>query len=258
MPYVALDPAAAQAAPAVTFGAPEAAGAHPMGKSLAEMRTRLRVELGNRADLAAATIDEWINDAYLDFYASLDLPDSKRSFPVTLTAGQALYLLPATMDTVRGVAATDTSSTDTGAALRVSDEFLYRKRPIQSGPPEEWFRYQNMLVLWPTPDAADVLSVDGRIKPAKLTADTHYPILEDKLHEALFKGAKYRGWEALQNDTKAATTMNEMTRLIGRKKDRDDGDKEDAYPSLRVVTSRDDIMSVRNRPRWVEPGDDWP
>lgn len=255
MPYLPFDGIGAQAAPAITFGLPELAARHPLGKSLGELRARLQFELGNRTDLTAVQLNEWINDAYLDLYSSLDLPDSKRSFGITLAAGQAFYGLPDTVDTVRSVAATDVSSADTGAALRASDEFLYRKRPIQSGPPEEWFRYLSLLVLWPTPDAADLLAVDVRIKPIKLTVDTTYPILEDKLHEALFKAAKYRAWEALQNDTKAATTMNEMTRLVQRKTDRDDGDKEEAYPSLRVVHSRDEIMNARVRPRWIEPGE---
>lgn len=257
MPYIVLDPAAAAAAPVVTFGIPDDDTKHPNGKSLAAMRTRLRFELGNRSvtDLPDSTVNEWINDSYIDLFSSLQLPEATRSFQIILVPDQPMYLLPANIDTVRDVSATDPTETDTGGGLKKSDIFEYRKRPIQSGDPELWFRDQSILVLWPTPDTADLLTVDCRIKVQKLEADDDYPILEDKWHEALFKGAKYRGWEAIQNDTKALTTMNEMTRLVGRKNDRDAGDKEDAYPSLRPITSHRDLMALRSRQRKFEPGE---
>jgi hypothetical protein len=257
MPYNVLDPALAAAAPTVIFGAPESAGQHPAGKSLGGMRTTLVLELGNRTDLAAAggLLDEKINDAYLDMYTSLDLPESVRSYSLTLVPGQALYLLPSTVDTVRAVSATDPTDGTVGGAIQKIDIFTYRKLPVRDDDPESWFREQNMLVFWPTPVAADIVSVDVRIKPAKLSSDTHYPILEDKWHEALLKGAKYRAWEALQNDTKSLTVQNEMVRLVQRRNDRTSGDQDEQYPSVRPIRSRRELMAMRSRPRKLEPGD---
>lgn len=262
MPSYVLDPTIAQAAPVVAFGQPEAIGLHPFGKSLGAMRARLIKELGNRTDLAPAgdysQIDEWINDSYSDLYASLDLPDANRSFSITLTVGQPFYLLPAVVDTVRDVSGVDASDGSTTAALRKTDAFAYRKMPVRLDQPTHWFREQQMLVVWPTPSAADILSVDCKITVAKLTDPATYPALNDKWHEALFKGAKYRGWEALQNDTKSLTTQNEMARLVKRKNEQVEGDQAETYPSFRPVFSERDIQRLRRNPLtlpWIEPGE---
>lgn len=259
MPYTVLDPTLAQAAPAITYGLPEGAGLHPNGKSLLAMRTRLRLEFGNRsvADMPDATINEWINDSYLDITAGMETPESKRSFQITVVAGQALYMLPATVDGVRSVAAYDSTSTDDGRGqpLEKSDSFKFRKRPAQNGDPLEWFREQQMLVLWPTPDESLILTVDAKIKYTKLAADTDYPAIGDEWHEALLKGAKYRGWEALQNDNKALLAMNEQSRLLQRKDDKDGRDQDDMYPSMRPVFRRSDLMTLSRRNPRIEPGE---
>lgn len=262
MPYIALDPTTAQAAPAVTFGQPETAAQHPAGKSLSSMRSRLVLELGNRTDLLVpvpSPLDEFINDAYIDFFGSMELPESNRSFLLTTVADQPFYLLPASVDTVRTISGYNADDQTTGAALSKIDTYKYRKLDDCTDEPHAWFREQNMIVLWPTPDDAYSVSVDCRIKPAKLAADTDYPALDDKWHEPLFKAAKYRAWEALQNDTKSLMAMNESARLVQRKTDRDAGDQEEAYPSVRVVRSRRDIMRLRDHrrgPDFHEFGDD--
>src|SRR4051812_21380016 len=104
MPYLVLDPATAEAAPIITFGAPETAALHPAGKSLLSMRNRLKLELGNRTDIPDSLWNEWINDGYQDIFASLDLTDAKRSFSFYTTDSQALYLLPASVSHIRSVA----------------------------------------------------------------------------------------------------------------------------------------------------------
>lgn len=257
MPYVALDPTLAAAAPAITYGLPEAASKHPRGKSLLSMRTRLRVELGNRSavDLPDATVDEWINDSYLDMTGGMEFAENKKSFSFTTVVGQPFYLLPTTVDGVRTVSGYDPSTDTVGTALEKSDAFKYRKRPTQDGDPLEWFREQQMLVLWPTPDRVLTLTVDAKILYAKLALDTDYPAIEDKWHEALFQGAKARGWEALQNDTKAELSNNRQARLISRKDDMDGRDQDDMYPSMRPVFSRRDLMNLSRRNPRVEPGD---
>lgn len=261
MPSIVLDPALAAAAPTVTFGGPDVAGAHPQGKSLAMLRARLVKELGNRTDITVggtdfSVVDEWINDAYLDLWESLNLPEAKRSYAMTLVPGQPLYLLPGVVGTVRDVSGTDASDGTITQALRKTDEYAYRKLPVRDDDPTLWFREQQMLVLWPTPTSAQILSVDVITSVAKLTDPAHYPILEDKWHEALFKAAKYRGWEALQNDTKALTTQNEMARLVKRKNETDAGDQAETYPVMRPVFHESQITRLHKKPtRWIEPGE---
>jgi hypothetical protein len=255
MPYLALNPALAEGAPAITFGAPETLTLHPNGKSLGVIRSRLILELGNRTDIPTEIWNDWINDAYLDIYASLALPESKRSFDFQLRANQMLYLLPPTVDTIRSIVVTDTANANNGVSLEPIDSATYRKFPVMCGAPEYWFREQNMIILWPTPDDDYPAVIDGIIKPAKLVVDSDYPILEDKFHEIVLKSAKVRAWEGVQNDTKSALVENSVARQVQRKNDRDQQDAVNEYPSMRPVRSRRDIMRLNIRGPRSEPGE---
>lgn len=257
MPQIALDPTVAAAAPAITYGLPETVSKHPRGKSLLMMRTRLRLELGKRSetDLPSSVLDEWINDSYLDLTGGMDFAENRRSYEFQTVAGQPFYLLPSTVDGVRMVSGYDPSTTVKGTALEKSDYAKYRKRPDQDGDPLEWFREQQMLVLWPTPDETLTLSADVTILYAKLALDTDYPAIEDKWHEALLQGAKARAWEGLQNDTKAELSTNRQSRLIQRKDDKDARDQENMYPTMRPVFRRSDLMNLSRRNPRIEPGE---
>jgi len=261
MPYLTLDPDLAEIQPTVDLGqGPDEAAAHPLGKSLANMRARIVRELGNRTDLIPpaidpSPIDEWINDAYLDFFTALKLPESRRSYEQTLIPEQAMYLLPTGVGAIRAVSVTDPNLADTGATLEKIDLASFRKLPIRSGDPEVWFRERNLLVFWPTPDREFPISVDVDVQPAPLADDADYPVLDDKWHEALFKAAKGRAWEAIQNDAKAALAESGTQRLVQRRNDQDADDRGSEYPSLRPITSRRELMNLRRNPRRIEPGE---
>lgn len=255
MPYIQLDPSIASPPTPVNFGLPEAASAHPAGKSLSAMRARLTLELGNRTDIPIAFWNEWINDAYLDIVASLDLPESKRSYQFITSNGQPLYLLPSQIDTIRSVTLIDPEDDTNGLMFQKIDTDSYRKLPPSCGPSEMWLREQNILILWPTPDDEYTVTVDARMKPMPLTEDLHYPAVDDKWHELILKSAKARAWEAVQNDTKAALVENAVVRQVQRKRDRDAQDNENAYPMLRPVRSFEEIMTLVPRRCRVEPGD---
>lgn len=253
MPFIVLDPAAAQAAPVVSFGAVETAAQHPAGKSLLSIRTRLKLELGQRTDIPDPMWNEWINDGYQDFYSTLKLPESKASFPLVTTAAQPMYLMPAVVNYVRGVSGSDQVILTQGGALTNIDEDSYRKLPVRTLTPQYWFREKNILVLWPTPDQAYNLAIDVTIKPAPLVNDADYPALEDKWHESLLNAAKYRAWTGVQNDTKSALVQNEMTRQIQRRGDAETDDKNTEYPTMRPVFRRTDITRLRRRGWFGEP-----
>lgn len=255
MPYLKLDPSIAEPAPALVFGAPETATDHPGGKSLLALRSRLKVELGARTDIPDTLYNEWINDGYQDIYGSLDLPEAKRSFNLDTVENQPLYLLPIGVESIRSVSIVDPDDNTLGASFEKIDSVMYRKLPPSCGAPEYWFREQNMIVFWSTPDQVYTLTVDATLRPAILREDTDYPILDDRWHELVFKAAKTRAWEAVQNDTKSALVENSLVRQVQRQRDKDVRDEENEYPRMRVVRRASDIMSIRPRPLVVEPGE---
>ena len=252
MPYLVLDPAAAQAAPVVNTIPAEAAAAHPAGKSLLSLRTILKLELGQRTDIPDSVWNEWINDGYQDFYSTLNLPESKSSYLLVTTANQPLYLVPAAVNFVRSVSASDQVTTTSGDTLSDIDVFSYRKLPVRTGAPEYWFREKNILVLWPTPDKAYNFAVDVVLKPAPLVADADYPALEDKWHEAVKLAAKMRSWTGVQNDTKAALVENALSRSVQRRNDAEADDKATELAGMRPVFRRQDLTRLRNRGRLWE------
>lgn len=260
MPYLLLDPAAAQPAPTVVFGAPETITLHPMGKSLLMLRDRLKLELGRRTDIPDPQWNEWINDAYYHMYLGMDLTESKLNFKITTntpTVSQPLYLLPKNIEKVTNLELADNRfTTEVDKDIQPIDLDTYRKLPVRTARPNSWFERQRMIVLWPTPDNTYDIVIDGVGRPAPLVADTDYPILEDKWHEALFQGAKSRSWEAVQNDAKSLLSENKQARQMGQlEDDSNSADGSPAIAGLRMVRSRRDLMKLHRHGHIIEPGD---
>lgn len=249
MPYAVIDAAIAEVAPALAYAIPEDAVAHPQGKSLKSMRDRLILELGNRNDIPVPMWNEWINDGYVDFYSSLKLPEAQKSYDQVMVVGQPYYNLPLAVDEIQSISATDPMFANTGGTMENVDIQSYRKFPIRSGDPETWFLERRVLVFWPTPSKTFTVTVDVTLLPSKLVLDTDYPALDDKWHEPLFKAAKYRAWEGVQNDVKAQLTNNEMSKLVQRKVARSDDAEDTEYPALRPIFSRRDLLSFRRHQR---------
>lgn len=254
MPYVVLDPLQAVAAPAVSFGAPEAAPIHPFGKSLKMMRDRLILELGNRTDIGPTFWNEWINDSYQDLWVSLKFADAKRSYGFSLTPDKYFYLIPQTVSSIRDISGNDPTQTYVGGPLNKIDEFSFRKLPYQRGQVDSWFVDQRMIVVWPLPDKAYPVSVDCTARPAPLVDDNNYPAMDDMYHEVILTGARARAWEAVQNDTRAMLSENKVVRQVQRKDDKDVKNRESEYPSLRPVFTRRDLMNLRKK-TGIEPGE---
>lgn len=240
MPYIVLDPSAAEAAPATTAGEPRTNA----GKTLASMRARVRMMMGGRFDLTNAQIDEAINDAYVDIATSTE--GKTASLLLETVAGQPLYLLPSVVANIQSIALTDSSLPEGGRKLDKRDKSYYRDKPIVDDDiPSFYFREGDLLVLYPSPDAAYDVAVDFRIRPIRLTDDTHSPILEDEWHETIELNARHKLFSILQEFDKTPQTNNEVVDLVRRRKGDEEGEDEN-----RLIRS-----SVPHRdPRYVGYG----
>lgn len=238
MPFTVLDPALAAAAPASTAGQPATSGS----KNLAELRTFVKLGLGNRDDLTPDQLRDWINESYLDLVASLRLAELQGSLTLSLVSGQALYLLPAGVDTILGLAVVDSSLPEGGVPLSKTDQSAYREWENASGRPRRFFRLGQMLVVYPTPDKAYTAALDFRIGVTELSLDTHVPILAKHWHEVLGWGARVKALLSLGEYDKALVAENYFNKLVERRKDREADENEN-----RIVVS-----SVPHRePSWM-------
>lgn len=226
---------------------------HNKGKTLAGMQNRLRIELGNRTDLTPALLAEWINDSYRDLAASLELPELKRSLSFLTTAGEEGYVLPANVGVISAVSWQDAEG-DEGAKLDKIDEDAYRKLPFESGVPKKFIHAQGALALWPVPDEVLTVVVDFRVKVVNLTEDTHSPIIDEEFHEAIYLGAKARGFDALKDFTSAQVMENRQIGSIRKKLDKRAQEDEGKTGQLRVVRRQQDLG--RLRPQRYNPDQD--
>ena len=222
MPYVALDPDNAVGAPITSVGAPKTS----VGKTLASMRTELQKMLGGRDDIESGRLDTWINDAYLDVCTSLRIDELKASIAFDILAGEYLYLLPYVVSTIQAMALVDSTLTSGGQPLTKTDRDTYRSACDKTDRPELFFRENDILVLYPTPDKDYVGSLDFRLRPLPLTEDTDSPILGEEWHRAILLKARQNGFDDLLEFDKALPSENSFINAVRRREDREAGEDE--------------------------------
>lgn len=216
MPYIALDPISAEPAPVIPHGAP----LQNQQETLASLRAELFYLLGGREDATDDRLDKWINEAYVDLWTSLDLPEAKTSFSLTLVPGQAMYLLPPQVTNTLGVAVVDSTLLQGGRPLDKIDLTTYRRYEVESGRPSAYFRSgKNMIVFYPTPNAAHTVVVDFLLVPLPLVDDTDSPILGWEWYESIKLNARQKGFSALLEFDRAILAGNDYVNQVRRKPD---------------------------------------
>lgn len=219
MPYDVLDPSLAVAAPTTTWGNPLTS----IGETLETIRAELVARLQNRTDITNGTadytrMDKCINQAYRNLCAMLDLKELQGSVALTTVASKNFYLIPLTVAWITKLSLAD--STDYfyrgGTPLEKIDLDEYRILPDTSTYfqnqvpilPCKFFRWNRMVVVWPTPTGVYTLPMDFRVRPAKLTNTTDSPILPEEFHESLIHAAEERLWNVLKMPDRAAIARN--------------------------------------------------
>jgi hypothetical protein len=241
MPFIALDPEAAEAAPTTTIGQPKTG----WGKSLADMEAELAFMLGGRTDVPSDQYRVWINDAYLDVTTSLKLDEQKGSFELLLVAGQPLYLLPPVVHSIQDIALTDPLSIHGGEPLGKTDRSAYRGLEDLEGGPKMYFRDGDMLVLYPTPDKTYSITVDFRVRPALLVEDTDCPVLGPEWHRAILLRARANAFDDLREFANAAPAENSAVNTVRRRTDREAAEDEGRVIGSSVPGRRSQYRGIR-------------
>lgn len=217
MPFGVIDVSTAADAPTVTLGNPKTA----TGVTLDSLVTELDALVAGRGDFSSTRLKEIINDAYLDVCTALDIVD-EGSFAMAVVAGQPLYTLPDVVQTITSVsmALPSSENVNEGYPLDKIDLRKYRAFVAEDGDPRFYFRLEQVLVLYPTPDEARTIAVDCVYRPAKLVAAADSPIFGLEWHEVLKKAARAKLFSAMMEFDKAQAAENEWTSLVRRRRDR--------------------------------------
>lgn len=247
MPFLALDPAAAAPAPATTLGVP----LQNVGMTLAEFRGRLNLQLGGRPDVTTPMLDQWINAAYIDICSSLEIEELKGTLTLNLVAGQALYTLPKTVRAITLASVIDavTYGEVGGRQLTLTDLAKYRRSSERADEPEEYFRVGELFVIWPTPTSVRDLSLDVWVRPAKMTADDHSPIIPEEWHEIILRNARQMAHSDLREWSSAAIAQNEFVGMVRRKTDTEELEEDNKVIGSSVPKDRRQIYRRNARTR---------
>jgi hypothetical protein len=209
MPYSPIDPATATPV-VVTL-----TGLTSEGETLASLREQLQLEMGNRQDITPDQWNKWINWAYKHAAGMLNMAELKHSFSFNLVVDQPFYRLPSSVVMVRSVSVVDTETyLPGGRTLDRIDDLLYRRLDEESDEPTCFFRWNRVLVFWPTPTTARAVTVDGQIRVIDLEDDTDSPILPEEFHEAIMLFAKARALRATRQFGAANLAMNDAVGII--------------------------------------------
>lgn len=220
MPYQALDPDTAAAAPAgVALGEPLT----NVGDTFLELKEELDKRLGGRSDVSNTRLGSWVNQGYIDLASSLRLDQLEASFELSVVADQPFYLLPDNVFAIQEVALNEESVPLEGRPLDKIDKNKYRALPDTFGGfPKAFFRYQKILVLWPTPDQSMSVTVDAQILPAKLEGDTNSSILGIEWDEAILLASRWKGFDALLEFEQGILAKNAYLNYVRERKSRSD------------------------------------
>lgn len=243
MPYAALDPALAQAAPTTTIGDP-VTGADRMTRG--EFIRELRPLLQGRTDIEEERYVIYLNLAYVDLVTGLKIPEAQGSLDITLVEDQYLYMLPDSVHAITYAALHDpdlTDKLDKGRPLDKIDLSLFRGRNHHTDRPREFFRYGSMLVLWPTVNEdLGVVSIDFRVRPRWMTTNDHQTILPSEWDEPLLWSARHKLLESLQEWEAAATAENAYIKSVRKRLD-----TEALEDDTRIVRSSVPAVAFRTR-----------
>lgn len=260
MPYTVLDQTTAQAAPTTNLGKPLTS----IGMTKAEMIAEMLVQMQNRTDIDPARMLRYLNLGYLNLCQQLDLKEVWGSIGLTTVANQPFYLLPTS--TVAGqpplvawikrlaIEDSDDFTFTGGRELDLIDEETYRTMPdttalVESDPtlPVAYFRWLNMLVIWPTPSDAFSLTLDFRIRPVNLINDTDCPILPYEFHEAVFFAGLERAWRSVRNTVAANQAANDKLMILRPLMNADAEERSAMHMTLSPARSRADLFFSQSR-----------
>ena len=180
------------------------------GTTLAQFRTAISQKLGlnNDPSYDQPSIDIWVNQGIADVCARLR--PNETSSTITMSAGTYDYTLSTTYLAISEVFGTDVTSSVNYHLNRVTPQEILDYRvgtQFLGAPPVRFYAVNgfNKLMVYPTPQAADTITVYGQVRPTALSAsgdtNTDIPAEWQKTVEyyALAQGGQYLGDPNSQN-----------------------------------------------------------
>jgi len=178
--------------------------------ALSTLRTEVREALAmDITDLPNATVDLLLNRTYWELLEKFHIRETESSTTLTTNQGQREYLLPPDFESLRISAIIDpeTSQHHKLSMFSVKEyEVLQNDDVDYESRPTNYFRANESLILWPTPDAIYTVILHYRQTLADLSDTNTSASLPKSWQELLVFGAIFRGWLRV-NDYDRANSM---------------------------------------------------
>lgn len=247
MPFIALDPSVAEAAPVTTLGEPKV----NYGLTLAALSAELSKMLGRRDDVDSDRLELYVNLGYVDLVTSIESGEANGSMILDLLADQSLYLLPESVAAILEASIIDEDEPVEygGRPIMKIDLRTYRMSRVWTGKTQQYFRHNDMLVLYPTPEFAGQMVLDFRLRPVWMTDPDHSPFLGVEWHEGVLLAARWKMFAALLEPGMAISAQNDYVNFVRRRLDMTAIERQQTVGRSEVVR---DTRQLTRRPasRW--------
>jgi hypothetical protein len=181
--------------------------------NLGEIRSEVKSNLGNRADITDARYNLWINLTETELASAFPFFQNATKGTWVLTVGTATYSLTSKL-------------TDFLALYSVKDMTVKRRikrtgfRKIDNidetltGDPTHYIRFGDTIQFVPVPSAANTVQCRYGKTLTAMSGDNDTPTITLPWHEALVLGATLRGWRALKQYEEMALWKNEYLGFV--------------------------------------------
>lgn len=170
--------------------------------NLSDLRTRFRKQLGNPdpTQVTDAELNEALNEAYQHLLDRYPHSSSKSWFRFETVSGTSGYAIPGHVGAINFV-----WDTATWARIpKLPDESVQENDARGTGRPRGWVRVGSFIVLYPEPDGAYEIGVQGKVVSAPLAADDDEPLLDPTWHDGILRRARYEWWDHYHPDISKA------------------------------------------------------
>jgi hypothetical protein len=175
--------------------------------ALSTLRTEVRESLAvDATDMPDATIDLLLNRTYWELLEKFHIRETESSTTLTTNQGQREYLLPPDFESLRISAIIDpeTNQHHKLSMFSVKEYEALQNDDVENEEfPTHYFRANESLILWPTPDDTYTVILHYRQTLADLSDAAPSAALPKSWQELLIFGAVFRGWFKLNDYDRA-------------------------------------------------------
>lgn len=191
-----------------------------MGFNISQMRSELRVHLGNLSSTALpdGDADLLINRSWWQIQNALGFEELKNQRSFSTVVGTNSYAIVPTVDeeSIRSLSYYNESGSSIPIYPVKLDEFIEKHTTDENlrGAPENYIREGDNIVIWPTPDDVyDIVLYYLATLADWNDANPNNPIPQSA-HEIILYGAVWRGYDRLGNLARSSSFMDKQKSLI--------------------------------------------